>query len=70
MRTLRPLSPLAAGETAMWGISMWTRRSEPTREVVGRKSVLGVGELKVIDDLGRHILVFITLTGPFDIFTS
>lgn len=31
---------------------------------------IGVGELKVIDDLGRHILVFITLIGPFDIFTS
>jgi hypothetical protein len=26
MRPLRPLSPLAAGETAMQGISMWTRR--------------------------------------------
>jgi hypothetical protein len=31
---------------------------------------IGVGELKVIDDLGRHILVFITLTGPFDIFAA
>jgi hypothetical protein len=29
---------------------------------------IGGGELKVIDDLGRHIIVFITLTGPFDIF--
>jgi hypothetical protein len=29
-----------------------------------------VGELKVIDDLGRHILVFITLTGPFGIFAA
>jgi hypothetical protein len=38
--------------------------------MVGSKSVLGVGELKVIDDLGRHILVFVTLIGPFDIFTS
>jgi hypothetical protein len=27
-----------------------------------------VGELKVIDNLGRYILVFITLTGPFDKF--
>jgi hypothetical protein len=52
MRPLRPLSLLAAGETAMRGISMWTRRSEPTRGMVGSKSVLGVGELKVIDDLG------------------
>jgi hypothetical protein len=70
MQPLRPLSPLAAGETTMRGISMWTRRSEPTRGMVGRKSVLGVGELKVIDDLGQHIFVFITLIGPFDIFTS
>jgi hypothetical protein len=31
---------------------------------------IGVGELKVIDDLGRHILVFITLPGPFDIFAA
>jgi hypothetical protein len=35
MRPLRPLSPLAAWETAMRGISMWTRRLEPTRGVVG-----------------------------------
>jgi hypothetical protein len=34
MRPLQPLSPLAAGETAMGGISMWTCRSEPTRGVV------------------------------------
>jgi hypothetical protein len=40
------------------------------RGMVESKSVLGVGELKVIDNLGLHILVFITLTGPFDIFTS
>jgi hypothetical protein len=31
---------------------------------------IGVRELKVIDDLGRHILVFITLTDPFDIFAA
>jgi hypothetical protein len=31
---------------------------------------IGVGELKVIDDLGQPILVFITLTGPFDIFAA
>jgi hypothetical protein len=29
---------------------------------------LGVGDLKVIDDLGWPILVFITLTSPFGIF--
>jgi hypothetical protein len=31
---------------------------------------IGGGELKVIDDLGWHIIVFITLISPFDIFTS
>jgi hypothetical protein len=34
MRPLRPLLPLAAGETAMRGISMWTRRSKLTRGMV------------------------------------
>jgi hypothetical protein len=31
---------------------------------------IGVGELKVVDDLGWHILVFITLISPFDIFAA
>jgi hypothetical protein len=31
---------------------------------------IGVGELKDIDDLGRPILVFITLTGPFGFFAA
>jgi hypothetical protein len=30
--------------------------------------VLGVGELKLIDDLGQPIIVFITLTSPFGFF--
>jgi hypothetical protein len=36
---MRPLRPLAAEETSMWGISMWSRRLEPMR---------GMGELKGI----------------------
>jgi hypothetical protein len=32
---IQPLSPLAAWETAMWSISMWTHWSEPTRGMVG-----------------------------------
>jgi hypothetical protein len=31
---------------------------------------IGGGEPKVIDDLGRPILVFITLTGPFSFFAA
>jgi hypothetical protein len=69
MRLLRSLSLLATGETSMWGISMWRRRSEPMRGMVGVDVYWG-GELKVIDDLGRPTLAFITLSSPFGFFTT